>query len=276
MLENVDSWNQELSFFMKNLLRKIQDVSRNKKLIVFDLDNVLTKSKSDLDDGMAQLFKRLLEQKRVAIIGGADYNQMKHQFLVPLHAPRELLKNLFLLPTNGASFYRHVGKAWKRLYIHSLSGNQKKRIFEVFKKVFAGLNYKHPKKIYGRLIEDRGTQITFAALGQHAPLRLKEKWRKKNAGMWRKIAATVQKYLPDLEVRTAGLTSIDVTQKGIDKEYGIKQIKKHLGIPISDMLFVGDDLFPGGNNYPALRTGVQCFEVKGVEDTKKLIKHLLQ
>ena len=78
-----------------------------------------------------------------------------------------------------------------------------------------------------------------------------------------------------MEVRAAGYTSVDVTRKGIDKEYGIRQIKKHLKTPFSEMLFVGDTLFPGGNDYAALRTGVDCFEVKGPEETKTLIKNLL-
>jgi HAD superfamily hydrolase (TIGR01484 family) len=137
------------------------------------------------------------------------------------------------------------------------------------------LGYSHPQKIYGELIEDRGTQITFSALGQQAPLRLKEKWKEEHTPDKLKIAQTLQKHLPDLEVRAAGYTSIDVTRKGIDKEYGIRQIKKHLGISFDEMLFVGDALFPGGNDYAVFRTGVPCLEVKGPEDTKKIIRSLL-
>lgn len=68
---------------------------------------------------------------------------------------------------------------------------------------------------------------------------------------------------------------MDITHKGVDKEYGLRQIKKHLGIDFQEMLFVGDALFPGGNDYPALRTGVPCFAVKGPEETKELIRSLL-
>ena len=105
--------------------------------------------------------------------------------------------------------------------------------------------------------------------------REKNKWKKEHTGIKLKIAKTLQKNLPNLEVRAAGFTSIDVTRKGIDKEYGIRQIKKHLGIDFDEMLFVGDTLFPGGNDYAALRTGVDCIEVKTTQDTKKLIRFLL-
>ena len=146
----------------------------------------------------------------------------------------------------------------------------------MFEKTFAELKYFHPKKVYGKLIEDRGTQVTFSFLGQKAPVPLKDKWRKEHADLKLRIANVLQKHLPDLEVRAAGYTSIDVTRKGIDKEYGMKQIKKYLGISFDDMLFVGDALFPGGNDFAALRTGVLCFEVKEVSDTKKLVRHILK
>ena len=79
-----------------------------------------------------------------------------------------------------------------------------------------------------------------------------------------------------MEVKLAGLTSIDVTRKGIDKGYGIKQIEKYLNTPIQNMLFVGDDFTHEGNDEPTLKTGVLCFEVKEPDDTKKLIKYLLE
>jgi len=235
----------------------------------------LAPSKSDIDAEMALLIKKLLEKKLVAVIGGGKYELFQKQFLANLRAPEKLLKNLFLFPTSATSFYRYAKGKWREIYAEKLSGEEKSKIFEAFEKTFRKLNYSHPPKIYGELIEDRGTQVTFSALGQKAPLYLKEKWKKEHTADKLKIAQTLQKYLPTLEVGAAGYTSIDVTRKGIDKEYGIRQIKKHLGITFGEMLFVGDALFPGGNDSAALRTGVDCFEVSGPEDTKKLIKNLL-
>ena len=91
-----------------------------------------------------------------------------------------------------------------------------------------------------------------------------------------KIAKAVGKRLPGLEVHAAGFTTIDVTRKGIDKAYGVRQIEKYLHVPIKNMVFVGDALFPGGNDYAAKRTGVQCIPVRNPEDTKKVIKKILK
>ncbi len=286
------------------------------KLIIFDLDGTLTPSKTDMDGEMAELIERLLEKKMVAVIGGGKYEQFQKQFLsvlsktarkpeweqvgksaihlpensraisrgskvgriadLPLKAPGDLLGNLFLFPTNGSTFYCYNGNIWEQVYAEKLSGEEKKRTFEAFAKTFQELNYHHPAKTYGEIIEDRNTQITFSALGQEAPLDLKLKWKEEHTAEKLKIAEHLQKYLPDLEVRPSAYTSIDVTHKGIDKAYGIKQIKKHLGIDFSEMLFVGDALFLGGNDSAALRTGVPCFEVKGPEETKDLIRSLFE
>jgi HAD superfamily hydrolase (TIGR01484 family) len=229
-----------------------------------------------MDSEMAALIKRLLEKKLVAVIGGGKYELFKRQLLAQLNAPKDLLKNLFLFPNTATSFYRYRTGSWKQVYSEKLSADEKKKIFEAFEVVFRELDYSHPKKVYGKLIEDRGSQVTFSALGQQAPLHLKEKWKREHTADKLKIAEVLQKHLPNLEVRAAGYTSIDVTRKGIDKEYGIRQIEKHLGVQFNEMLFIGDALFLGGNDYAVFRTGVSCLEVSEPRETKKIIKSILK
>ena len=60
-----------------------------------------------------------------------------------------------------------------------------------------------------------------------------------------------------------GATSIDVTKPGIDKAYGIGKLRDVLGISLKEMIFVGDALFPGGNDYPAQQAGVISIPVQG-------------
>jgi HAD superfamily hydrolase (TIGR01484 family) len=258
-----------------NLLGKIEEVPRDKKLIIFDLDGTLTESKSYIDKEMAGLLEKLIERKPVAIIGGGKYQLFVEQFVSRINVPEKLLGRLYLFPASGTAFYKYKNGSWNKIYAHEFSSNEKKKIFDAFEQTFRELDYVHPSKVYGIIIEDRGTQITFSALGQEAPLELKKKWKEENTDLKLKIADTLRRHLPDMSVGAAGYTSIDVTNKGIDKAYGIRQISKELGIAFEDMIFVGDALFPGGNDYAALRTGVECFAVKEVSDTKKLIRHLL-
>lgn len=257
-----------------SLLHKIEVVPKDKKLIVFDLDGTLTRSKAPIDSEIASLLSRLLQIKKVAVIGGGKYDLFQRQLLAKLET-KDFLANLFLFPMTATAFYKYDGNRWVEVYSQSFSEEEKAKILSAFEKTFQNLNYKHPEKIYGELIEDRGSQITFSVFGQEAPLELKEKWSKSSRDIRPKMEKILQKNLPDMEVKIAGLSSIDVTRKGVDKGYGLKQMNQYLGISPKDMLFVGDDFVHEGNDEAALKSGVLCFEVKNVEDTKSLIRHLL-
>lgn len=267
---------------MENLINSVDKIPKDKKLTIFDLDGTLVETKSILDGEMADLLGRLLAKKRIAVIGGAQFERFKKDLIDRLNVPRQLFENLFIFPTTASSFYRYENGQWQEVYSEKFSKKERDKIAEAFERTFKEINYMKPEKTYGELIEDRGSQITFSALGQDVVkelgekgVELKKKWRDENQELKLKLAQTLQKYLPEFEVRAAGYTSIDITRKGIDKEYGVRQMEKYLGVTVQDMLFVGDAFFEGGNDYAALKTGVLCFEVKEIGDTKKLIKYLL-
>jgi HAD superfamily hydrolase (TIGR01484 family) len=128
--------------------------------------------------------------------------------------------------------------------------------------------------LYGEIIEDRGSQITFSALGQNAPAEIKYAWdptRSKREA----IANAIRKKIPEFDVRVGGATSVDITRKGVNKAYGIMKMAQYLNLTIHDIVFVGDALFYGGNDYPAKTTGVDCVSVKGPEETANLIRSWL-
>jgi phosphomannomutase len=52
-----------------------------KKLIVFDLDGTLAKSKSSLDAEMSTLLSALLGVVKVAVISGGNWTQFQKQLL---------------------------------------------------------------------------------------------------------------------------------------------------------------------------------------------------
>ncbi|MEK7151366.1 MAG: HAD-IIB family hydrolase [Patescibacteria group bacterium] len=247
---------------------------KNIKLVVFDLDGTLAPSKESVDAEMALLIQQLLEKKLVAVIGGGKYELFEQQLVSKLDLSEQLLSKLFLFPMTSTVFYRYNNGAWQRVYNIEFSSEEKKKILDAFDKAFVELNY-HPEDTYWKVVEDRGSEITFSALGQNAPADLKIEWNKENSEFRFKIIEILHKYIPEMEVRAAGLTSIDVTHKGIDKEYGMKQIKNHLGVDFDEMIFIGDSLYPGGNDEPVLRTGVTCIKIEGPEDTKKIIRDLI-
>jgi HAD superfamily hydrolase (TIGR01484 family) len=135
------------------------------------------------------------------------------------------------------------------------------------------LHYRE-KKTWGEIIEDRGSQITFSALGQQAPLAEKEKWDPDFAKR-QKMKKLLDKLLPEYSVHLGGTTSVDVTKPGIDKAYGIRKLRDTLHIDISEMIFVGDAIFPGGNDYPAKQVGCFSIKVRDPDESKRVIEAVI-
>jgi HAD superfamily hydrolase (TIGR01484 family) len=242
-----------------------------KKLIVFDLDGTLAESKSSLDSEMSSLLHQLLGIVKVAVISGGDWPQFEKQLLNNLPKD-ECLVNLSILPTCGTKFFKYSGD-WKKIYSEDFTPDEIEKIISSLKNAIAIAGFK-VEKVWGEVIEDRGSQITFSALGQQAPLEEKKKWdpdftKRKN------IKAILDTLIPGFSVRMGGATSIDVTKPGIDKAYGIRKLRDILGIPLKDMIFIGDALFVGGNDYPAEEAGVVSIPVRGPSETKLVTRTIL-
>ena len=242
-----------------------------KKLIVFDLDGTIAESKSALDAEMATLLSGLLTVAQVAIISGGNWPQFQKQVLS--HLPQDdHLKRLSILPTCGTKFYRYATR-WELLYSEDFSAAEKEKIVGSLRQAIAEAGFE-AQRIWGEQIEDRGSQITFSALGQEAPIEAKERWDPDFAKR-KQMKVTLDTLIPQFSVRLGGTTSIDVTKPGIDKAYGIRKLRDTLGITIPDMIYVGDALFPGGNDYPAKEAGALCIQVKGPEESKRVIEAII-
>ena len=74
---------------------------------------------------------------------------------------------------------------------------------------------------------------------------------------------------------SGGSTSVDVTMRGVDKAYGIEKFLEQTALQPGEVLFVGDRLDPDGNDYPAVRTGVQTRATSGPKQTQEIIEQVL-
>jgi len=243
-----------------------------KKLIVFDLDGTLAESKASVDAEMATLLSKLLEIVKVAVISGGNWPQFEKQVLSNLPHD-EHLKNLSLLPTCGTKFYQYGGKDWTKLYSEDFTAAEKEKIISSLQQVSDDSGFK-VERVWGEVIEDRGSQITFSALGQQAPIEEKKKWDA-DFTKRKKMKERLGRLIPEFSVRLGGTTSIDVTKPGIDKAYGIRKLRDTLGISIQEMIFVGDALFPGGNDYPAKEAGALSIQVANPHESKRVIETIV-
>lgn len=247
-----------------------------KKLIAFDLDDTLAISKSAISDRMGTLLVDLLEHYDICIISGGKFEQFTKQVVDRLEAPAHKLNRMHLMPTCGTRYYRYdeLKADWSLQYAEDLTDAQKQRILEVLESSAKELGL-WAEKPYGDIIEDRGSQVTYSALGQQAPATEKYAWSEKNAKAKEVLREKIAEQLPDLEVRLGGTTSVDVTRIGIDKAYGMSKLLDALEISKDEILFIGDKLQEGGNDYPVKAMGIDSIQVERWEDTAFVIEGIL-
>lgn len=246
-----------------------------KKVIAFDLDGTLAESKSAPDQIMADLLSQLLDCYDVCVISGGKFAQFELQLLSKLNVEPAKLERLHLMPTCGTRYFNYdlAASEWKQIYAEDFVESEKIKITEALNQGIDALGMREAKP-YGDLIEDRGSQITFSAIGQEAPVDAKKAWDptgEKKASL-RDYCANL---LPEFSVRTGGLTSIDITKQGIDKAYGMKKLTELLNITQDEILFIGDAMQEGGNDYPVKAMGIESIAVTGWQDTAEVIRGII-
>lgn len=252
---------------------EVKDINkeiREKKVIVFDLDKTLAKSKSPVDDDIATILSELLEKYKISVITGGKLEQLIKQVVEHLEVSPDRFLNLYLQPTSGSALYTWQNNEWREIYNEKIPESERKMIISALNKAVQESGIEIPEEVYGERIEDRGSQITFSALGQNAPYEVKSDWDK-DLEKRKKIQRILAPKIPEYEVAIGGVSSIDITKKGLNKGYGVWRLSRELGIEIKDMLFVGDRLESGGNDHSVIGTGIDWIDVENIEETKTLL-----
>ncbi len=247
-----------------------------KHVFIFDVDGTLTESKADITDSMAGTLRTLLETYHVALLGGGGYDQLRTQCAEQIIAGVDinLTKKLLIAPVSGGSVYTRTDeRQWMSIYqIEPFSSEEKQIIIESIQQSLDEIGYTPPEKTYGEVVEDRGTQITFSALGQQAPLELKKQWNE-TQDIRPQLQKALQTRLPDMQVRIGGSTSVDITRS--NKADGVRTIGEILGISVSNMLFFGDQMQEEGNDYIVLESGIDAVSVSDPIETESILKKVI-
>ena len=230
------------------------------RVAMFDLDGTLAASKSDVSPATVRMLCALLLAIDVCIISGGRFEQFDAQVLRHLGEFCDL-KRLHLMPTCGTRYLRWEGGVWDQIYFEKLSSDEKNRAMEVLRDGAEKLGFS-TNATWGPALEDRGSQVTYSALGQRAPADVKLAWDPDNAKKESLRRFTAER-LPDLEVKSGGSTSIDVTRRGIDKTYGARKLMLALRVTERQILFFGDRLDAEGNDCPIKAMGIDCIAVHG-------------
>lgn len=256
-------------------------MEKTPRVLAFDLDDTLAPSKSPVVPDMAAALARLLDRYDVCVISGGSFDQFRMQLIERLDVPDAALRRLHIMPTCGTRYYHYESDGWREIYAENLTDAERRRIIEVLGRGIDALGLRE-SVTYGDVIEDRGSQITFSALGQDIAAELGEKgvhlkaaWdpdhTKKHA-----LRDYVAARLPEFEVRVGGGTSVDITRPGIDKAYGISKLMDMLEVGKDELVFFGDRLDEGGNDYPVRSTGVRTIAVTGWPDTLRKLERYIK
>ena len=253
-----------------------------RKVIAFDLDGTLAPSKSPLPDRMGAALNNLLAKYQVCVISGGKFEQFEKQLLGNLAAEPARLEKLHLMPTCGTQYYRYdkTKDKWHKVYSEDFNEGQKTEIIKALKQAVDHFDM-HEKKVYGETIEDRGSQISWSALGQdivdelgQEGVRMKEDWDPDNKKKL-KLVDYLSPILEEFEVRAGGTTTIDITKKGIDKAYGMRKIMEMLDIPKEAIFFIGDRVIEGGNDYPVKQMGIDTMQISDWKETATAVEAIV-
>lgn len=256
-------------------------INLNKKIVAFDLDGTLAESKQSLSMEVSELLCLLAKERKVAIISGGSFGQFQKQFL-PFFIPNKedeklIYNNLILLPTSGSRRYQYdISKnEWVMTDEEGMPPMAKEKTLAILREFVSLCKYGIGPVVEGdQVIEDRVTQITMSALGQHAPIDKKNIWDP-DQKIRQEIIKELKPKLPEVEINVGGTTSLDFLPKGFNKAKGLMRLLNKFGMVIDDMIFIGDAIFPGGNDYSPYEAGISCLKVSGPEETIKVIKKWL-
>jgi hydroxymethylpyrimidine pyrophosphatase-like HAD family hydrolase len=233
--------------------------------IVFDIDNTLTPPREALDREMAERLGSL--EPPFALAAGSDLGLLMSQFFEPLHA-YGYRGEFDAFICNGASRYRC--RSGDRLVVapvdeFSLSAHLGAARFAVLVELLEGLwsdeRFALPAHVpvAGPRIIDRQAMINVAPSGRERGALSAEARASRDAFVafdastgYRQrlmpvLRAALDERLPgnDLLLTLGGQTSFDLVVRGRDKSFAVRSLLEE---GATRVVYVGDALFPGGND----------------------------
>jgi len=246
---------------------------------LFDMDGTLTKSRSRIRPSMIKTLRSLAEKggNKLYLITGSDVSKVEEQI------PYLVLEDVFDLVfcSNGTRVYDYspdpdneLGSQEPEL-IHSVSlldyysQEDMNHIASVLCRLVADT---HTKFKTGTFIEWRDSQINFSIIGRNCTLDQREdyvKWDKKSGERNRIIEKLREEFDGwGLGFRLGGQISIDITRRGWDKSYALKNIPADP----KKCIYFGDRIDYNGNDSDVAAICGRYHQVSGPAETEEIIK----
>lgn len=237
-----------------------------KNIIICDMDNTLCDSCQDISQTMKKEIERLVNRGHIfVILGGSKPEHLYQQVCRHINVP------VYVLGNSGTIICEWDGKDMKEVFTDSFSEDNRKKIIKKLENLTEKFNL-IPLTSKEDQIQDRITQITLSILGRNAPSAEKEYYDPDKSK--RKIFVNnLKTSLPEFEINIGGNTSIDITKKGRNKGGGILNFCKLFDYNTDNCIFLGDGIFPGGNDYSVIGV-VDYIKVNNPDDTLREFRRL--
>jgi HAD superfamily hydrolase (TIGR01484 family) len=240
----------------------------NKQLWVFDMDETLTHSKTEISDKMFDALVRLSSRKNVVVMSGAEFLQMKYQLrglttLTYLSVSGNISNMFFPLTSE---WLEYVHNEFTKAELNEISAHCEMICRHVGINTAAAL---------GDFVQNRRAQVSLSLVGHNADLR-----RKKGFDPTKSKRLELLKQFPfesdTLTVSVGGTTCLDYTLKSGTKGKNMRRLVESLNLKKDQALYIGDALFPGGNDYSVVTEGVcETIQVNNLDETYDIIDKYL-
>lgn len=240
-----------------------------KKMIICDIDGTLAKSDTEVTDDMLEVISKLQEKYTFVTMGNGTFNHLYNQFVRKYQ--EKVGKELYIFALGGLEGYKLIDEGVLKIYSNDLSFEEKTKIIRTISECIK--KYNLVPDTYDQ-IEERGSMVVFSIIGRKADKKLKKEFDPTKEKRKKLIKEFFKPRLPEFEMVIGGTTTIDFTKKGFNKSFGIKKVKEIFGYEYDEMIYFGDDLQKGGNDY-AVKEFVEAVEVKNPDETLIKLKEFL-
>ena len=245
-----------------------KSIEKNRyKFLVFDVDNTITEGCQEITDEIAEVLNDLKEE--LVFISGTHAFEIKRMISSKVKRYHHILANV------GTNYWITGPRGEKEVYNDQLGHKEKNNIIFALKKLKEKYGLE-PLTSEEDQIQDRGYQITMSILGRNAPKEKKDSYDPNGKKRKEFIDFLIQILGgTDYEFGVGGTTSIDITRRGVDKGSSLERFMKMKNLKREDLIFLGDKLSPGGNDYPVIRTGIKCLAVDNPKETLEILRGLI-
>jgi HAD superfamily hydrolase (TIGR01484 family) len=276
-LGNISAFTHPGQWFPTDTLEKYYHANSNfnadynikhKKIIICDVDETICETCQVVSDEMANQINIMIKSGyEFAFISGTKVTDLQKML------SSKIKERHHILATTGTNYTYMENNMGSCVYNLKFKDEEKQEIIQALNNTIEHFNIVSMTTHEDQL-QDRDSQITLSAIGRNAPIELKKAYDPDG-----EIRQTWKKFLKDhldqtkYDIKIGGTTSLDVTKKGLDKEWGIKEFCQNKRLKLNQVLFFGDKIYPGGNDFPATKI-VDCVSVKNPDETLKKLKEI--